>query len=313
MITVKEAAEILSISTVRLKQIIKEEEYEIVREKNNYIKIPTATMKKIRLARGLESPCKVVVIALEKGGVGKTILTLNVASAAAKKGYHCCILDLDPEACATLFLAKDDTDFDQLGTVLEVFSSKKNVMDFVVPSRFDGIDFLASKSKVRRTEKFISDKNPKHILNQKLSGMREYYDFIFLDLPPSYQTLQQTAYLTADQIIFPINNDVFSLDSLALTIEDIEETCKDFDANMPDYKILRNRYSKGRRNTRETTSELMQEYGDKVLPFQIKNSAAIENAINDGKMIFDLPGESMMKSNFEELLDVLVPDVNEGS
>ena len=101
---------------------------------------------------------RVASIAIEKGGVGKTILTLNTAAAAAKRGYSTCILDLDPEACSTLFLAPDNTDFDQLGTILEVYSSDRQIIDFVTKSRFDGIDFLASKSKIRRTEKFISGK-----------------------------------------------------------------------------------------------------------------------------------------------------------
>lgn len=307
MISVKEAANILNISPVRLKQIIKEEKYEIQRESNKYIKIPTATMKKIRTSRGLEVSSKIASIAIEKGGVGKTILTLNTAAAAAKRGYRTCILDLDPEACSTLFLAKDDTDFDKLGTILEVYSSDKNIIDFVTESRFDGIDFLASKSKIRRTEKFISGKNPKNILKQKMQGLRDMYDLVLLDLPPSYLTLQQTAYLSSDIIIFPINNDVFCLDSLNLTLEDIEETCEQFEAPMPPYKVLRNRYSKLRRNTRETTTELMRDFGDKVLPFQIKNCAAIENSLNDGKMIFDVSGEADVKSAFEDLLDCIIP------
>ena len=308
MIPVKDAAQIIEVTPNRLKQIIKENKFKIHKESNGFLKLPNETMRQILLMRGASFTCRIIVIGMQKGGVGKTALTLNAAIGAARRGFRVLIVDFDPEVCATRFLAPEDVNLDMLGSIYEVFHDGGLIKDYVVPSRFDGVCFLPSKPKMRRIERSVGGKNPKYLLKEKMKGLEEEFDLIFFDLPPAFNTMESAAYLSSDLVICPLDEDVFSIDSFAMTVEDIHEVCEQFDVSPPPIKLLRNKTtSEDRISYKETYEELMKDHGDKLLPFFIKSKAAVKNSINSGVSVFDLKGELDLKSSIGELVSYICP------
>lgn len=307
MISVKEAAKYYGLTATRLKQIIKEDNLEIVREKNNYIKIPNATMAAINEKRGRKIEKKRITIGIEKGGSGKSSLTIFTAITLARYGYKVAVCDFDPEFCASLFLAKDEDQIRNGKTILDVFEEGKQIVDFLEKSRFDGVDFLPSRAKVRKLEKTLWGKNPKTLINKKLIGMDDIYDVIFFDLPPSFTTLCASAYLSSSLILCPVNSDIFSLESLFLTIEDIEESAEQFEAKVPEIKVIKNKFSsETRKSAKAVATELNRECSDFLLEVQIKNTSKIENCLNEGKSIWDDRGGDDVKASFLDLAKVVV-------
>ena len=124
MLSVRQVSDILDITPTRVKQILKDHsQLEIRREsKNNgIIKIPHSTVRNILEIKGMTYQSNIVTIGMEKGGVGKSLLTINTAINLASKGARVLVIDLDPEACATNHLAKEDADFENFETIYEVF------------------------------------------------------------------------------------------------------------------------------------------------------------------------------------------------
>jgi len=197
MISIREASGLLGISAVRLKQIIKQEDLKINRQSNGYIKIPSNTMKHLNVSRGLRSANEepiIVCIGQEKGGVSKTTTTILCALAAARRGFSCLVNDWDSEAHASLFLADDNFDFNSAATILEAIEHKKSLVELAQQSRFDGIDFVPSKPLIRKLDKLLVGSNPKTLLKNQLAGI-EFYDIVFIDLPPTVSKLSAAAYL----------------------------------------------------------------------------------------------------------------------
>ena len=99
----------------------------------------------------------------------------------------------------------------------------------------------------------------------------------------------ESSYLTSDLIICPVNDDSFSIESLKLTIEDIEESCDEYEANKPDIRVLKNRFSSDRRRRagKDAEAELNREFAEIILPIHIRSGTCIKNTVNDGISIFD--------------------------
>lgn len=317
MIPVKEASRLYDMTPHRLKQIIKESHLDVVKLPNGYIRIPNDTMSKLNKIRKLDYLPRIVTVGMEKGGIGKTIISINLAICAARKGLRVLICDFDPECCASLFLAPDDTDWEDLGSIREVFLNEKKVSDYVIPSRFDGLDFLPSKSRVRKIDRQLDGLNPKYFLKKVIQDLVDQYDLILFDIPPSFNNLCRASYLSSDVIICPVLDDVFSIDSLHLTIEDIEEACEEFDVAKPTIKVLRNRFSTlnpdtGNKRIRKASidigAELNREFADKLLPLQVRETESVKNALNNGLSFYDSPKDARIedvKTAIEDLFQFI--------
>ncbi|RYE56619.1 MAG: ParA family protein [Sphingobacteriales bacterium] len=312
MIATKEASEHFGLTGPRLKQLVKENGIPTVKLPNGFLKFPNETMAKLNNLRNIKYRKTVATIAIEKGGSGKTVITLNLALTAARYGLKVLVCDFDPECCASLFLAPDNVEWRDLGSIYEVFEKDKQIIDYTKPSRFEGVDFLPGKILVRRLDKTLDSKNPKNILSSKMKILREKYDLILFDLPPSFNKLCASSYLTSDVVICPVNSDVFSLDSLNLTIEDIESACTEFEANMPPIYVLKNRFAADhmrRKASKVTSAELNRDFAESLLPMQIRASATIENCLNAGITLYDAPksetGIEEIKRAFYELFNFI--------
>lgn len=307
MINVKDAAEHFGLTGPRLKQILKEHDVPFIKEENGYIKIPSISMAALNGIRKVEYEKRVVTVAIEKGGSGKTVITINVALTAARYGRKTLVVDLDPECCASLFLKPDEVDWSTLGSIYEVIENDKQIIDYAVPSRFDGVDFLPGKILIRKLDKSLMDQNPKYILRKRMKALLEVYDLVLFDLPPTFSKLCAAAYLSSDIIVCPVNSDMFSVESMHLTRDDIEEACAEFDVPMPPMYVLKNRFSadnKKRKASKSTAAELNKEFSDMILPFQIRAGACIENCLNEGKTLFEAGKEAgieEIRSAFFEL------------
>lgn len=311
MITLPEAAALLGFSDARLKQIFKANpqlKYIQRRGKGTPNQIPHQTIQQLLMNRGLSFRKTYATIGQEKGGVGKSLLTVNTAINLVRKGANGLIVDLDPEACATNLLLPDEFIGKQLSTIYEIFKHDGQIVDTIVPTRFDGLDLVPCRGKARRVDRMIADENPKFLLRARMMEL-EHYDFIFFEVPPTFSRLITAAYLTSEIVVMPTFPDTWSLESIALTIEDIKEDAKRFEAHIPEIKILLNKFNPTRKASKEAWSYLAQTYPDLFLPFQIKESAELQNSINDGACIFDLRriGTQDVRESISLLADLICP------
>ncbi|RLA59954.1 MAG: hypothetical protein DRQ88_12075 [Epsilonproteobacteria bacterium] len=314
MLNVRQVSDILDVTPVRVKQILKDNpEFTINRESanNGLIKIPHSTVRSLLGIKGMFYKKRIVTIGMEKGGVGKSLLTINTAINLSSRGTRVLIIDLDPEACATNHLAKEDTDFDALKTIYEVYKHDMQIKETIVETRYPGLHLAPCRGKARRTDRLVSDRNPKKLLRNQMEGLEEY-DLILFDVPPTFSKIISSAYLTSDLVILPTFPDVWSLESVQLTIDDIKEDSEAFEAAMPEIKILMNKFNPNRKASQDAWKILIEDYKTLVLPFQIRESAQLQNSINDGFGIIETRANRNIKEQIDQLSQFICPlEINE--
>lgn len=311
VITPNECAQLLSISHMRVKQLIKEHytEDQIFRTKpeKGQIRLTSEQARKLIFERGLKFQNTIATFGNEKGGVGKSLITINVGVRRAQQGAKVLIIDLDPEACATNFLLDDRYFEKDYLTMLEVFKNDIKFEDAVLPTKYESLDVVPCRGKARRAEKFVRDENLGALMESKLGGLKEKYDLILFEVPPTFSNIIASAYISSNVVIIPTFPDSWSLESVLLTLEDVEEEANKWQRPIPEMKVLLNKYRPDRTASKDAWNTMMREFGSHVLPFQIKESADLQNSINDGKTIFETKSPKIVKEAITMLGDYVCP------
>ncbi|MFG1594111.1 ParA family protein [Halobacteriovorax sp. CON-3] len=253
---------------------------------------------------------RIVTFGNQKGGVGKSLLTTNTAIKKAKEGARVLIIDLDPESCASNFLLNIDELSKDYKTMLEVFRDNLVFKDAIKKTKYANLDIVPCKSAARRVDKFVQNENLSTLMSKKMIGLEEY-DLIFFEIPPTFSTLIESAYITSDLVVMPCFPDSWSIESSFLTNEDILESAEKWNIDPPEIRIILNKFNDKRNASQEAWKVLTNEFGEKVLPFTIKDTAELQNSINDGKSIFDkgVRASKLLKESFSDLANTVCPIV----
>jgi chromosome partitioning protein len=301
MLSIVELAALLSLSKERVKQLVNDElalNPGVDIQTGTVWRIGPQTVRKLMAARNIRFPArKVATFASFKGGIGKTTISTNVAVRAASLGAKVLLIDLDPEACSTNQLVKSGGKDPII--FVDLFRENLDIRKAILPSSYRGLDVVPSALRNHSSEKIVAGMNPKRIVKDKLEGLD--YNLILLELPPSFTTLTGSAYLAADLIVLPCIPSVYSLESVALTIEAIDSLAKEFEVPKKEFKVLMNEYNSARVASQQITKELLDTYKSMVFPFYIKESTDISNANNAGKSVFEIKCSKAIREDFHEL------------
>lgn len=318
MISTKAAGEILGITPHRVKQILNStESLDFLRKEsgNHQIKIPSTTMSELLKLRGKEVVPRTCVIKSQKGGVGGTTITINAAIRAAQKGAKVLVWDLDPESNATSFFMKEDFDYENAHTTLELFKQDISLRECIAETRFDGVYMIPAKGIMRRVDKIVMASNPKNLLRSKLKEIKkDGFTTIFFDLPPTFSRLSESAYITADLCLLPTDASSFGIEGAILTKEDIEESCEEFEQRRPEIKVFLSRaHNNTRTSVKDSWEYLVNEFGPDMLPIKVPERADVVNNTNHGKSIFEGKCSNDVRSAIDELVELVAPirDINE--
>ena len=170
-----------------------------------------------------------------KGGVGKTISTVNVGAVLAEQGYRVLIVDLDAQANASQLLQCYGEEQDA-GTIKDIFLEKKySTLDAVVKTSHINMDMIPSHIKFAFSEsKIITDtsRQPQTILRKALRQIAENYDYCLLDCPPNIGIVTLNALTASDYTLVPIKIDQFAIDGLGYLLETIYNVTEEFNPDL---------------------------------------------------------------------------------
>jgi cellulose biosynthesis protein BcsQ len=229
----------------------------------------------------------------------------------------------------TNYLIPDDVSYDSLKTLYEVEKESCTLKEAILSTRYEGLDFIASKSKVRKVEKNLSGENLSNWFDKRMfwteedeSGKQvtrhfsELYDVILYDVAAGTSNLNTCAYLSSDVVVMPVIPDVNSIEDCDLTLEIIKEEGDKFNnTQFPEIKILRNRFKKENKRgmvkeiaTRDAEKALIDDHFDRLLDIKIPEKQAVLNCVNEGVSFFEevkVPSE--LKLSIEELANYMSP------
>lgn len=158
-----------------------------------------------------------MAIANQKGGVGKTTTTINLSAALAEKGKKVLVIDMDPQGNTSSGLGIDKDELEK--TVYQLMIGKNTFDECVQKNVFDNLDVLAANVNLAGIEIETMDMEDRnYILSNIISEIRDRYDFIIIDCPPSLNTLTINSMTTADSVLVPIQCEYYALEGLSQLI-----------------------------------------------------------------------------------------------
>ncbi len=164
---------------------------------------------------------KVIAVFNQKGGVGKTTTNVNLSASMGKMGKKVLVLDLDPQGNTTSGYGIDKNEVET--TIYEVMLDDLDIKEAIISTEFDNVDIIASATELSGAEiEMTSMENREFVLKNALENVRDEYDYIFIDCPPSLGMLTINSLTAVDSVLIPIQCEYYALEGVSQLMETIK-------------------------------------------------------------------------------------------
>jgi len=163
---------------------------------------------------------RIIAIANQKGGVGKTTTSINLAAALAEKGQRVLVVDTDPQGNTTSGFGLNKNLLEH--TIYELLISDSEIEKCIQKDIVDGVDIIPSNVNLAAAEiELIDVEKKEYILKNEIAKVRKKYDYVIIDCPPSLSMLTINAMTTADTVLVPIQCEYYALEGLSQLIHTV--------------------------------------------------------------------------------------------
>ena len=257
---------------------------------------------------------RIFAVANQKGGVGKTDLTVNLACQLASQGKRVLVIDLDPQANATDYLVAPGMQAGRTTADL-LLDDSVTLNDTVMPGIRENLDIIPSHQNLSSTQiRLANDINMQFKLKKKLKALAELsepYDFVFIDTPPSLGLLMVNTLTAANGVIIPVQTQYFAMDGVVQLQETIQKVREDINPALKVIGIVLTMYDKRTLISREVAERVRDESAERVFTTVIPVNVRLAEAPSHHKSIFEYDSDSSGAKAYRELAKEILscPDV----
>lgn len=261
--------------------------------------------------RGRELAAKILAVANQKGGVGKTTTALTLAAALTRQGKRVLAMDLDPHANASVHLALYPESLS--ATTHDLFLAdweKRSWGEIVKRPEMGGFDFVPGHIRLAELEVDLKErKNKGLILSEALCAVKESYDFVIIDCPPHVGVLLVNALVAADLVIIPIQTDFLALYGIRLLFDTIRLLNRVLPRPIR-FKALATMHDRRAGVCRRILALMREKLGPRVFETVIHMDTKFREACTLGKIIFDVDAEARGAIEYMQLAKEIIIDEN---
>jgi chromosome partitioning protein len=223
----------------------------------------------------------ILAVTNQKGGVGKTTTSVNLAASLAAMKREVLLIDLDPQGNATMGSGIDKNDLS--ASVYEVLVGEMSVNDARINAEAAGYYLLASNVELTGAEIELLDiPQREYCLSRALVGIRDEYDFIIIDCPPSLNLLTINGLVAADGVVIPMQCEYYALEGLSALVNTIGRITSQLNPGLHIEGIIRTMYDPRNSLTSDVSAQLIDHFGDKVYRTIIPRNVRLAEAPSYG-------------------------------
>jgi chromosome partitioning protein len=224
---------------------------------------------------------KILVVANQKGGVGKTTTAVNLSASLAATKRKVLMVDLDPQGNATMGSGIDKHDLEL--SLYDVLTGNCNAADAILVADNAGYDILPTNSDLTAAEVELMNLPQRETrLRSALEEVSANYDYIIIDCPPSLSMLTVNAMVAAQGVLIPMQCEYYALEGLSALIQTIEKIKSNLNPGLEIEGILRTMYDPRNSLTTDVSTQLITHFGDKVYSTVIPRNVRLAEAPSYG-------------------------------
>lgn len=250
------------------------------------------------------------VVFNQKGGVGKSSITCNLAAISAAQGKPTLVVDLDPQGNSTHYLmgkpaqALDNSLFDFFEQTLTLGGGRKSITDLIYATPFDNLYVLAAHPELESLEAKLESRYKIYKLKEALVGLAESYPSIWIDTPPALNFFTRSALIAAQNCLIPFDCDAFSRQALYSLNEAVEELKADHNEALTIEGIVVNQFNAQAKLPKILIDELLAE-GHPVLPVYLSSSVKMRESHQVSKPLNHYAPKHKLTQQFQSLFELL--------
>jgi chromosome partitioning protein len=246
------------------------------------------------------------VVFNQKGGVGKSSITVNLAAISASRGHNTLVIDLDPQCNSTHYLLGDDANLPQSDAygffeqTLTFQLKPKPPEAFIHPTPFAGLSILPAHPELGDLQAKLESKHKIYKLRDALDALEESFDAIYIDTPPAFNFFTLSALVAAERCLIPFDCDEFARQALYHLLNNVRETQSDHNARLQVEGIVVNQYQPRASVPQKIVEGLLAE-SLPVLNTRLSASVKMKESHNEARPLIHLAPAHKLTQEFLQL------------